>query len=465
MLVFLGFTCVAGCNGSDANPSANGDVAGSGDASTSTDNGTPTEDVVEADASNPVPLINSLTPPCDGSTKGPSPGVTPGEDLHRVVLDNHPNAVCNDGSPAVMYIRAAASDDASGEWLFHLQGGSACRDYATCRDRWCGNAPPYHAGKMSSQWTVESMKGSGILNRREGNPLAQANLVYVYYCSSDSHRGTRSDVVYSDPENPSDQIRVHHRGNDIIVAVLDTLLAGSTVSDDGQETVPNLSEATRVLFTGTSAGSGGVAGHLDYVASRLPSANVLGVFDAGMDPAFSMLSADLQAAVGERTDWDKSRQGAAPVVDASCLAANESDPSVCLRNTYVRLNHITTPFFGRMDLADSVLVKGYLGASPGLDLPTLAGWVRETLLMFGDVMTEAEETPSRLPGIYAPACQQHVGLTSEDWYDGATVEDSSGTPMTLRAALERWLGGQDVGIIDTVPPSLSACSATNDARD
>ena len=166
-----------------------------------------------------------------------------------------------------------------------------------------------------------------------------------------------------------------------------------------------------------------------------------------------------------RIDWDTAQANMNAFVDESCLAANGDDPGVCLELTNVRLNYTATPFFIRMDLADSVTMKGWTSVNPDVPLAKRSGWIRKTLLSFKDIMTESSEAVTRLPGIYGPGCGQHVGITNEEWYDGATVEDPTGTPTTMRAALWSWLNDEDVFILDTIPPTLSDCATTNNARD
>src|SRR5688500_9145568 len=83
-----------------------------------------------------APMVDeALTDWC--ADYNPGTGVEQGEDLWRVTLDD-PAAVCNDGTPAVMYVRPASSPEFANDWVFYLQGGSTCTDLETCAVRWCG---------------------------------------------------------------------------------------------------------------------------------------------------------------------------------------------------------------------------------------------------------------------------------------------------------------------------------------
>ena len=123
------------------------------------------------------------------SWERPKPPVTPGNDLHRLTLRD-PNALCNDGSPAVLYIKPAQDPAHSSEWVFHLQGGGNCGGYEECRGRWCGE-DFYDAAKMSSQWNPDSIKGQGVFSTSPDNSFSGANQVFLYYCSSDNLIGQK----------------------------------------------------------------------------------------------------------------------------------------------------------------------------------------------------------------------------------------------------------------------------------
>jgi hypothetical protein len=60
--------------------------------------------------------------------------VAPGNALFRVnvELNNFPNAICNDGSGAVFYVRQASNQADRNKWHIHLQGGGGCRDGQSC---------------------------------------------------------------------------------------------------------------------------------------------------------------------------------------------------------------------------------------------------------------------------------------------------------------------------------------------
>ena len=65
--------------------------------------------------------------------------VSPGTDLFRVDLDlsSFPAAVCNDGTPATMFVRRYAKKSDKNKWVIFLLGGGNCKTGQDCAERWC----------------------------------------------------------------------------------------------------------------------------------------------------------------------------------------------------------------------------------------------------------------------------------------------------------------------------------------
>ena len=399
-----------------------------------------------------------LSAPCDGGTP-PDNGAPAGDDLHRVFLSD-PEAVCNDGSPALVYVRAAENAEEANNWVFWVQGGGECNDHAGCRARWCGTDSKYEADSMSSDWTLETIKGKGILKRNSTNEFGGANQVYMYYCSSDSWTGQRTDVILTDETGELDAFRIDFNGRRIMEAVVEELADGVT-SDDGAETVPALTNAETVIFSGSSAGASGITHNLDWVAEQFPaSTNISGVLDATLNPESSTITNETVAAQWDARlleSFQQSELTRDPIRDQSCLDFHVGDPDACT-TTHTRLNHITTKIFQRMALLDSHLVSHFQSLDPTVSPIDVGTWVQATMLMFPDLPTTAEDDVGVTPGAFGPGCAEHTALTNDIWFFDATVEDPSGTPRSFHDALAFWLEGSgDIAIIDSVPPTISVC--------
>jgi hypothetical protein len=417
-----------------------------------------------------VPLVDkALDGHCPGG-KPPDTGVAPGNDLHKLTLSSYPNALCSDGTPAIMYVRKASGPAATNKWVIHMQAGGSCSNYEVCLQRWCGIGS-YDAAKMSSRFAPPVANGAGIFSRGAPNAFGPANQVYLYYCSSDTWLGRRSDAVFDDPTGANVSFRVHFRGHDILEAAADALAKGAK-SDDGAETLPSLSNATEVLFSGSSAGSVGLSQSLDWWASKVPGAKSFGMLDSIFLPVPEDVDDPVVASKyldGMKAQWTNVRgtlyQGFA---DESCMAAHAgADAYLCGLGTHVQLNHMTTPFVTRQDLTDPVSY-GSLEAA-GATMDQYASWTHKSLQRVSGVLGNAEEKTAitKAPGVHASNCGQHIVMLNGPWFGvaamgNATVKNTGagGAALTLHDALGAWANGTTIEAIDTHPSTISVCAQT-----
>lgn len=103
-------------------------------------------------------------------------------------------AVCNDNTSAVYYFRAGFGDGIN-KWVIRQQGGGWCYDETSCLNRQ-KNSPKYTSSTlcpltMNDSTTIAGTGHEGILssNKSENPIFYNANQVYLWYCSSDSHLG------------------------------------------------------------------------------------------------------------------------------------------------------------------------------------------------------------------------------------------------------------------------------------
>jgi len=142
----------------------------------------------------------------------------------------NPEAVCNDGSPSIVYVRKTHTK----KWLIYVEGGILyCWDKATCDTR-----RAQHPELMSSDDAPDSLDPTGLMSSDCAlNPdWCDANIGYIYYCSSDYFTGTVKDS----------DAGVHFQGWEILQSAVSDLL-----------TIHGMDAADTVLYTGK--GGGGVA--------------------------------------------------------------------------------------------------------------------------------------------------------------------------------------------------------------
>jgi hypothetical protein len=389
-------------------------------------------------------------------TPNPGAGVTPGADLVKVTLED-PQAICNDGSQAVAFVRRAAPGHEA-HWVFHLQGGGSCGRHEDCGARWCSRNE-----KMTSTATPDGMVGKGLMRRESDNELGNANQVFLYYCSSDNWAGSKIDsILTADGQEP---YRVDFAGFHIVEAVMDAVEAGIT-SDDGSQSLPPFEGEGWALFTGTSAGCAGVAHNADRFAERAAGRGLTPwiVCDANAGPVPDALpdGEAKETYVATRKERFEATTASANLQrDASCVAMQDIDPWLCDLPGYVLGNHVVdAPLFLRMDLGDGTISEEYLAS--GFSLTEFAEGVRTGLV--AAAASEGLETPPRAIGVYGPGCGQHVGLTNDEWFDEATVREG-GPDLTLHDGIVAWMAGEPLRVLDTVPPSTSVCGETTAETD
>jgi len=392
-----------------------------------------------------------------------------GSDLVKVTLTS-PEAVCNDGSPAIMYIRrsVAGARDPLGpvdnKWIIHLQEGGACLSHEVCLERWCGTGF-YDASKMSSRFAPATMAGKGIFQRAAANHFGNYNHVYVYYCSSDIWTGRKLDSVLTDTTGSRPPFKLHFRGNRIIDAVFNELRAGLRDSQ-GQTLMPPLDQATHVYLTGSSAGSSGVRHNADragtLLRTRVPNAVFAVISDASLNGNSDEVSG---LPPGNPNDGYTQFQTALyqnhiqvfdPQYDESCLQHNAALPWRCSDSVFLTQNHITSPIFNRTDLLDSNKVRDLdqtLYNTPAEFARASHDEITQFLRMRQTSVERASMT--RDPGAYGPMCGVHITLDSDTFF--ARQVRVNNTTVSFFDALWNWVSGSGpVSALTTRPPLTPA---------
>jgi O-palmitoleoyl-L-serine hydrolase len=417
-------------------------------------------------------------------TIGGAEDVTPGNDLYRIDIDlsQYPNAVCNDGTPAAMFVRRYANEADRNKWIIFLLGGGDCGRGQACAERWCSVNTNYGEDKMSTRFLAEqSIAGNGIFDRTSlANNFAGWNQVFVYYCSSDNWQGRASNVHLAAilPNGHPVDYLINFRGSDIIDSVIGTLRrqpAQHPVKyrdiDRAERVLPDLDDATVVLFSGSSAGGNGVKNNLDRIGDIFRQTNkhgrdsddcplqFLGVIDANYPPSFEHL--DLSQSVFcpslcsyeafYTNEWNQVNLDTWHARgDESCVNWHQANaPGTewkCADPQHVVDNHLTTPLFVRQDLQDQTWVNIFAGQA--LTTPVAFGQLSHSQLSsLGNLDTFAEEgstrsggPPLRAPGIFGPQCKQHYGLTDGVAFFHVTITDS-GHSYSYQDLLWNWIQG------------------------
>ena len=417
----------------------------------------------------------------------------PGIPLLRRTIDValYPEARCNDGSAAVMYIRPANAayggnpiTAISSKWLIFLDGGGGCRDAEECLlDRWCSGSGQVfdRAGKMSSLNAPAAIRGFGIFELSPPAPsvnqLAGYNHVLVHYCSSDNWIGSTKHTGINTSTGTTYDIRF--QGEAIVNAVVSTLLGGPVGADPAvaaafyNTTVPNLQGASEIILAGESAGGGGLRHHLDRLnfdvlqpAVANPNVRIRGVVDAGTPPSLGdagiswadpyspgdypdYLLTEAQPSV--RSFWGANDSA----LDQSCLdpawtathGLVGGHPQVCYDTTYTLMNHITTPVFLRQDINDPLSKQRYVDWA--LFATSDDYWSAQfaQLGLFAGYTPAAGglEPPLAAPGVQGINCTRHVAIQTNNGFFRHQVIGPGLPARSFHDLLVAWLAGAPTG--------------------
>jgi len=241
-----------------------------------------------------------------------------GDGVPLTMLDaaSYPNARCLDGSQAGYYFQPASTPDASSKWVIYLNGGGECASEESCLAQTT-------SALGSSKYFSESVDANGWYLASDYCPynpdFCGYNHVFDPYCSQDLHSGQRAT-----PSPAS--FNLSFSGHHILANTLDHL-----------DTTANLTLATEILLTGTSAGGLGVWMNVDYVAARYPKARVTAVTIAGFYFYATYYTGENATAPGMadfRVEaWDSTYDLYNAYVDESCREFYEkggNSPSACM---------------------------------------------------------------------------------------------------------------------------------------
>jgi len=417
---------------------------------------------------------------CPNSPTGAQPYSVPNlpnGDLRKIVI-NSPNAVCNDGTPAVIYVRPARpgatepDGPSANRWLIHFLGGSSCSSYEECGTRWCGIGQ-WSGRLMTTAWEGETTTRDGIFKRDGFNRIADRNLVLLKYCSSDQWQGRKSDVVLRSETDPSRAYSLHFRGATIVGAIFDALERGVTG-------LPPITQATDVLISGDSAGAAGARAHLDRLAARLrannPNVRVRGHFEATFNPDLNgkqgFPAGDPRDPVYQRK-MDQYRTVHVGLRDAqlddSCLAAHPTAGYLCADDGYLTLNHITTPFFQMQDIQDQLMVNGFQDNGSTATDVEFARALHDQLTALTNIRNTAVERSAipAAPAVAARNCGVHVAYGDDDGFFGKRIRSGPGaTPYSYYDLLWNFLsGGTPSTLFTPRPPAAPDPPALDPACD
>ena len=308
----------------------------------------------------------------------------------RVLLIPRPSlSPSTDGTPGGYYF-AKGTDPSL--WLVYLEGGYWCWDGPSCQER-------YQTLKfdMSSSGWGNLFAQSGIFGTDPStNPWANANMVFIKYCSSDSWFG--------DAAASSETFGFAFRGSRIVSA---TIAAMQKYNGLGSSGAPE-----RLLFGGCSAGGRGVLVNLDAVAAIAPAnVQVQGLLDAAA-------WVDVQPIIPNMLTLQDMTQDlygfTSPPIPADCAAAYPGNEWQCLWPSY-RLPFVQTNYFlnaAQFDAFQIMYDTNNLDSTYCCNTPAEQQWVEQFQV---ETLSLIQAMPADDP-VYSSVCLVHCLSCNADFW-------------------------------------------------
>jgi hypothetical protein len=307
---------------------------------------------------------------------------------------------------------------------------------------------------------------SGLFSPQAKNPLANANMHYVGYCSADAWLGG------------SNQSTMEFNGRAILRAAITRMV--SLDGFGGQRRYNNEEMIHRLLLVGGGLGGVGVMANLDWIAPLIVSLGVpataftvQGLLDGGAWAPLEPLNVEPPAS-SSKVLAPPPPMGSVPALTTppllmavaalnwlnitatqlseGCMTANAGRPALCLFPQY-RLPYLETPYLLSAPLYD----KRQLTVGVGARLSSTSVLTTAEAAYAAQL---ASATEALLPPIrdtanaaFAPACLKGpVGLRPTFW--GVQVEVKEAGPqgeLSLRDCVASWVLGNSSGftVVDT----------------
>jgi hypothetical protein len=279
-----------------------------------------------------------------------------------------------------------------------------CWDQASCDARYAATK-----FEMSSTGWARTQQVGGIFSTDPANPWANANKVYLSYCSSDAWIG---DVGAS-----AATYNYAFRGQRIIAATVAALVANH-----------GLDGSANVLFGGCSAGARGAMFNLDYVSDMLPAgATVKGLLDSGLWLDIAPLDSS-EVTLQQQTQAVVALVSPSARLPPACAAANPGAEWKCFYGQY-RLAYLTTPYLINAAQFDSFQMLYDMDGNP----PRTTGQVAFADEFQAATLVALQTAVAAGQAVFSTTCLVHC-LTADT--EDFTQFDAGG--VSIASALQQW---------------------------
>jgi hypothetical protein len=243
-----------------------------------------------------------------------------------------PESRCADGSPTGLGINVAPGATRA---LVYFEGGGACWNFATCFGvvQTSFHLSGYDEGSFKGL-IAEFYKNSLLLNREDGNnPLADAHLVFVPYCTGDAFLGTQvktlEGLLWQEEE-------IHFWGRNNVKEYIKRL-------------APTFENVEHLVIAGGSAGGFGAGFSWSLFQDFFPGIRVDILDDSGppVNPAASQ--------------WEEWKEAWNPEFPEGCPGCEESVEALL---DYFREELLNNGKMGLMSYKSDAIISTFFGLLP-----------------------------------------------------------------------------------------------------
>ena len=243
-----------------------------------------------------------------------------------------PESKCADGSPTGLGINQSPGATRA---LIYFEGGGACWNYATCFGvvQTSFHLSGYDEASFKGL-IAEFYKNSLLLNRdKKNNPLADAHLIFLPYCTGDAFLGTQTTML----DGPLFfEGEIHFWGRNNVKAYLERL-------------APTLKDVDHIVISGGSAGGFGAGFSWGLFQEAFPGIRVDVLDDSGPP---------LNPADGQ---WEAWKEAWAPEFPDDCP---ECEDGVDALLNYFRTRLLDSGKFGLMSYKKDGIISTFFGLLP-----------------------------------------------------------------------------------------------------
>lgn len=234
------------------------------------------------------------------------------------------------------------------------------------------------------------------------NPFREWNLLFLPYCDGSMWAAQRTSAS-------AETFGLWFSGHNTIVAMLDYFSPGTGGSLNLND------DQTFIVFSGDSAGGFGVWTNLDYMASRLPFATVVGAPIGGFPPRVNWYTgwhSYIPEEDGRNSAWGRHVKLYDSYLNIACKNHYRYNSSLCTV-PYIMYPFIQQPVFIIEALTDSVVTCEFEGlACSAVEL--LNKEVKSFLNGFAQNLTKnLNQLNTTRDGVFAPSCFMHCEFSIE----------------------------------------------------